>query len=214
MQATRQTILEYLKQHGPTTVDDLAAVLELTTVTVRHHLDILRTEKLVGEPVVRHRTSRGRPQYVFALTEKASAHFPKSYDQLAATVLDELKAREPQLVNVIFEGVAARLSASAPAPVEGEPFAERLNRAVNFLNNRGYVARWETAPEGGFIVHTNNCPYEAISGAHPELCQMDMVLIGNLLGVVPQRLTRLAEGASSCAYLVREPKTLSQTPIY
>jgi len=72
------------------------------------------------------------------------------------------------------------------------------------LNDRGYVARWETAPEG-YVVHTNNCPYEAIAGLHPELCQMDMVLIGNLLGVVPQRLSRLAEGASSCAYLVHEP---------
>jgi len=204
MQATRQAILEHLKQHGPTTVDELAEVLGLTTVTVRHHLDILRSEKLVGEPMVRHRTSRGRPQYVFGLTEKASAHFPKSYDQLAATVLDELKAQQPQLVNVIFEGVAARLSADAPTPVDGEPFAERLNRAINFLNDRGYVARWETAPEG-YVVHTNNCPYEAIAGLHPELCQMDMVLIGNLLGVVPQRLSRLAEGASSCAYLVHEP---------
>lgn len=205
MQSTRQAILEHLKKHGQATVDELAGILGLTAVTVRHHLDILRSEALVAEPVVRHRTSRGRPQYAFTLTERASTHFPKNYDSLAAKVLDELKTRsDSQLVNVIFEGVAARLSAEAPAPAPGEPLTARLDRAVGFLNERGYVAHWEKSADG-YLLHTYNCPYESLSDRHPELCQMDMVLVGNLLGVVPQRLGRLADGARSCAYLVREP---------
>jgi len=77
MQATRQQILDHLKVHGPTTVDQLAAVLGLSPVTVRHHLDILRSEELIGEPVVRRRNTRGRPQHLFALTDKAASHFPK-----------------------------------------------------------------------------------------------------------------------------------------
>jgi predicted ArsR family transcriptional regulator len=203
MQATRQAILDYLKTTGQATVDELAEVLELTTVTVRHHLDILRGEGLIGEPLIRHRNARGRPQYVFALTEQASAHFPKGYDDLAAKVLAEVQTHDPRLVNVIFEGVAARLSAEAPRPVAGESFRKRLDRAVRFLNARGYVARWEKTPEG-YVVHTCNCPYEALAGAHPELCNMDMTLIGNLVGVVPQRVSRVADGATSCAYLFRE----------
>lgn len=205
MQSTRQAILVYLKKHGQATVDELAEVLGLTAVTVRHHLDILRSEALVADPVIRHRTSRGRPQYAFTLTERASTHFPKNYDALAAKLLEEIKVQaETPLVNVIFEGVAARLSAEAPAPAPDEPLAARLERAVDFLNARGYVAHWAPA-EDGYVLHTSNCPYEALSARHPELCHMDMVLIGNLLGAVPQRLHRLNDGASSCAYLVREP---------
>lgn len=204
MQSTRQAILDYLKTHGQATVDELAGVLELTPVTVRHHLDILRGEALVGDPVVRHRTSRGRPQYVFSLTDRASAHFPKNYDDLAAKVLDEVRAQSgPQFVNVIFEGVAARLSAEAPALVAGEAFAARLDRAVAFLNSRGYVAHWETTGEG-FLLHTCNCPYESLADRHPELCQMDIVLVGNLLGAMPQRVNRIADGSNSCAYLFAE----------
>ncbi|MDW8327190.1 MAG: ArsR family transcriptional regulator [Anaerolineales bacterium] len=203
MQTTRKAILDYLKQNGQATVDELAEVLDLTAVTVRHHLDILRREALVAEPVVRHRNSRGRPQHVFTLTQRASEHFPKNYDQLAGAVLEEIKTHNPQLVNVIFEGVAARLSGEAPRAAD-EPWPERLDRAVQFLNARGYVARWEQTDEG-YLIHTSNCPYEALAGKHPELCQMDLVLIGNLLGAVPQRVSRLAEGATSCTYRVREP---------
>jgi predicted ArsR family transcriptional regulator len=207
LQATRQLILEYLKKHGRATVDELATVLELTSVTVRHHLDILRSEDLVAEPLIRRKTSRGRPQYVFSLTDKASAHFPKRYDDLALKVLAEVKANaSPQLVNVIFEGVATRLSAEAPQPVPDEPIVNRLNRAVTFLTERGYVAHWEEQADG-YLLHTCNCPYESLAPQNPELCNMDMALVGNLLGVMPQRVDRLAEGGQSCAYLIREPST-------
>lgn len=202
MQQTRQIILNYLKEHGPTKVDDLAEVLDLTSVTVRHHLDILRTEGLVAEPVIRHRTSRGRPQYLYSLTEKASQYFPKNYDDLASKILAEIKAAStPEGVNVIFEGVASRFAAEAPRPAPGEPITNRLDRAVAFLNARGYVAHWEATSEG-FVLHTCNCPYEALAPQNRELCGMDKALIGNLVGAAPQCLTRVADGSSSCAYLI------------
>jgi predicted ArsR family transcriptional regulator len=212
MQQTRKWILDYLKEHGQATVDELAGVLELTSVTVRHHLDILRGEGLVSEPLVRHRTTPGRPQFTYALTDKASQHFPKNYRDLAAKLLEEVKAyAPPQGVNVIFEGVANRLSASAPPLVPGEPMTERLDRAVNFLNSQGYVASWEPA-ESGYLLHTCNCPYEALAEKNQELCRMDLSFVGNLVGNDVQRVSRVIEGASSCAYLVREPHETATMP--
>ena len=202
MQKSRERILQYLKEHGEATVDELAAVLRLTSVTVRHHLDILRSEGLVAVPAIRHRTSPGRPQYSYSLSEKATEHFPKNYCDLAAKLLDEVRAfHSPDTVNVFFEGVANRLSAAAPASVPGEALADRLDRAVSFLNDQGYVAQWEYTPEG-CVLRTCNCPYEALAGGNPELCSMDLTLVTNLVGAVPQRLSRVVEGASSCAYLI------------
>ena len=106
-QTTRRTILDYLKEHGQSTVDELARVLKLNSVTVRHHLDILRSDELITDPVVRHRNRPGRPQYVYSLSVKASTHFPKNYCELAAKLLEEVKSSTPPGgVNVIFEGVA------------------------------------------------------------------------------------------------------------
>lgn len=201
MHKTRKRIIEYLKEHGEATIDELAGVLgRLTTVTVRHHLDILRGEGLVAEPVVRHRNTPGRPQYVYSLTAKASDEFPKNYCDLAAKLLEEVKATTPpQGVNLIFEGVANRLSAAAPKLVPGEPVAERLERAVSFLNDQGYVASWE-ATGNGYLLHTCNCPYEGLTRQNPELCGMDLTLASNLLGGTVQRVSRVVDGASSCAY--------------
>jgi predicted ArsR family transcriptional regulator len=201
MQPTRQLILQYLKENGQATVEELAKVLDLTPVTVRHHLDILRGEELVSDPIIRHRASPGRPQYAFALTDKASAHFPKNYAALAGVLLDEVKQLAPQTVNVIFEGMAQRLSAEAPRPNANASWPRRLDQAVAYLNRQGYVAHWENTAEG-YVLHTCNCPYEAVSAPHPELCQLDMTLVGNLLGMLPQRASRVAEGASSCAYFI------------
>lgn len=213
MHRTRTLILDYVKEHGEATVDDLAAVLNLTSVTVRHHLDILRSEELVAAPVIRHRNTPGRPQYSYALTHKAADHFPKNYCDLAAKLLDEVRANTPpQMVNVIFEGVAQRLAADAPELVPGEPLPDRLERAVTYLNAQGYVAKWEQT-EQGYWLHTCNCPYQAIAGHNPELCGMDLALVTNLLGVTPQRVSRVVEGASTCAYLLTPDRAPAYGPL-
>ena len=54
MQDTRQQILEILKRLGEVTVQDLSNELRLTSVTVRHHLEILRSEGYITEPEIRH----------------------------------------------------------------------------------------------------------------------------------------------------------------
>lgn len=207
-QQTRQAILEYLKHHGPATVDELADRVDLNSVTVRHHLDILRREELIGDPIVRRRSTPGRPQYVYALTDKASAHFPKNYCDLAARLLEEVKASTPpETVNALLDGVAHRLSAAAPRTSDGETLAERLDRAVDFLNDHGYVANWEQRGDR-FLLHTCNCPYEALAKANHELCGMDLTLTSSLLGAGVERISRVLDGAGSCSYCVASPADL------
>src|SRR5438093_610753 len=120
MQQTRQYILEVLHERGEATVDELVAALralinhEITAVTVRHHLDILRGEDLITAPAVRRRRTPGRPQYVYGLTEKALELFPNNYQNLAATLLNQIKAKlPPAQVNVIIEAVADEMIAGA-----------------------------------------------------------------------------------------------------
>ena len=69
MQATRQRILEILKERNTATVEELAYDLGLTPVTIRHHLDILRSEGLVQAPQVKRRDTPGRPA-LLATTKK------------------------------------------------------------------------------------------------------------------------------------------------
>jgi predicted ArsR family transcriptional regulator len=93
------------------------------------------------------------------------------------------------------------MASEAPRPLAEESIAQRLDRAVSFLNEKGYIARWETS-DRGYLIHTANCPYRGIAQHHAEPCVMDMTLISELVGIAPQRLGWITAGDASCTYLV------------
>ena len=206
MQATRQRILEILKERGQSTIDELSETLGLTSVTVRHHLDILRGEGLVEVPEVRRRTTPGRPQYVYTLTEAADDFFPKNYGAFTNLMISEIRDHyEPAELDRILRGMANRMAADAPKPVNGETFEQRLTRVVNFLNQKGYIAKWEKTEGDGYYLRTSNCPYHDVSQDHSQVCVMDMTLISDLLGTVPERVSWLAAGEYTCSYHIPIP---------
>lgn len=208
MQETRQRILDILKQRQQATVDDIVAQLRsqndkhITAVTVRHHLGVLHEEGFVTEPELRHRSSPGRPQNVYMLTDKAHGLYPNNYPQLVSALLEQLeKHLPPGGINVVMEGVAENIAGSFEVNLDGLAYDQRLDLIVSYLNERGYAATWEVGAEG-YILHTRNCPYHVVAQSTESLCAMDMRLITSLVGVVPRRLSRISSGDESCAYLI------------
>ena len=203
MQATRQRILELLRDAHVLTVEELAEKLELTPVTVRHHLDILKTEGLVEVPEVRRRDAPGRPQYTFQLTPAALAFFPKNYQLFTNLMLSEIRDSMPQeQMERILSGVAVRMAAEANIPGPEAPAEERLQAAVDFLNSRGYVAEWERELDGTYVLRTHNCPYHEVSQQNTELCSMDLKLVTQLLGAETTRRERISTGGSCCSFVL------------
>jgi predicted ArsR family transcriptional regulator len=210
MQETRQHILEILKETQQATVDEIVEHLrerrgdKITAVTVRHHLNELQKRNLITAPRLRHRDSPGRPKHVYALTDEANELFPNNYKRLAQGLLQQLENHlPPEGVNVIVEGLAD--SIAGEINVHGMPWEERLDMAVNHLNEHGYNASWEVK-DSGYILHTRNCPYHEVAQGTESLCHMDMRLIASLLGVVPRRISHITQGEPSCAYLIPRPE--------
>jgi predicted ArsR family transcriptional regulator len=215
MQETRRQILEVLKRHGELTVDEIVEILhqnaekKVTAATIRHHLDVLKANGIVNTPYVKRRDTPGRPQYVFALTEEASDYFPTNYANLAEGLLTQIKSVLPSReYNVILEGTAQQLANKAAIPTD-LPLEKRMDLVVQHLNSQGYEARWYPAgqqtgqtPLEGYVLETTNCPYEKLVSSHEDVCTVDMFLISTLLGIVPRRLGRVADGDESCAYLI------------
>jgi predicted ArsR family transcriptional regulator len=205
MQSTRRYILDILRSRGQATVDDIVHELQqrrgtITPVTVRHHLMILQQEELITSPELRRRNSPGRPQHVYALTEKAKEHFPNNYQKLASGLLEAMRKQlPPEGVNVILEGVAEGLANEADIP--NLPLSERLELVVDYLTSQGYEASWEITDDG-YVLHTSNCPYHHLADKDISLCEMDMRLVARLVGVVPRRMGHMANGDATCAYLI------------
>lgn len=210
MQETRQHILEILRLTGQATVDDLVEELrkrrgdDITPVTVRHHLNLLQQENFITTPQLRHRSTPGRPQHIYALTDKAHEHFPNNYQHLAAGLLDQIRRQlPPEGVNVILEGVAENMAAEAN--IGDVPLITRLDLAVRYLNEHGYIASWEESDDG-FTLNTLNCPYHHMANTTDALCEMDMRLVSALIGIVPRMVSRVADGDSMCTYLIPHPQ--------
>ncbi len=206
MQQTRRHILEILRDRKEATIDEIVEALserigKITAVTVRHHLEILRGDGLVAAPAVRRRSAPGRPQYVYALTERAADQFPNNYQGLASGLLEQIKNQLPphQMVQIL-EGMADTLASDALVP--DAPLEVRLDHTVAFLNNQGYSARWTRNGEG-HVLSVTNCPYEQVSCHNPELCKMDERLVQNLVGSPVQRLSWQAKDDDTCSFAIK-----------
>jgi predicted ArsR family transcriptional regulator len=206
MQTRRQEILTILKRQGEATVDELAGRLDLTPVTVRHHLDILRADGLVEASAIRRRRGPGRPQYVYTLTAEASSHFPADYDGLTNELLDELKSKlDPAAFQEILDSIADRRLKQAPTINPNLPLDERMDKLVAYMIERGHIASWEKNDNGRFL-YASNCPYQNVATQHPELCSIDKFLWEHLSGVQVACRQRITDGAHACIYEILAPE--------
>ncbi len=206
MQDTRRQILEILKHCGEVTVQDLAKQLDLTSVTVRHHLEILRDEGYVTDPEVRRLSRPGRPCYVYRLTSTATSLFPNNYQGLACALLHALRDHAPTPIydKVLLE--TARNLASDKGCLPRDP-TQRLEKVIDYLNAHGFVACSKKDPLGNDYIHVHNCPYHYVAKDEPCACEIDEHLISLLTGAALERVRGYASREGICSYKITWPQT-------
>jgi predicted ArsR family transcriptional regulator len=203
MQDTRQQILEIMKRHGEVTVQELSNELGLTSVTVRHHLEILRSEGYISDPEVKRSNKPGRPRYVYHLTSTAADLFPNNYSGLASALLGSIEeCMLPEERDHVLERAARRIADRAG--VLPEKPEERVESVVTFLNQQGYVSRWEKDQDHDkrFFIYVSSCPYFHVSQTHNETCQIDRHMVQLLAGpgTSVERLKNMALKSGLCVY--------------
>jgi DeoR family transcriptional regulator, suf operon transcriptional repressor len=209
MQSTRQEILSILREQKQATVEDLAEQLELTPMTIRHHLNVLQAQNLVVASKVRRSKKVGRPRLIYTLTEDADDLFPQGYGRLARQLVTEVKETVGEEgVEAMFRRMAERVAGDAPPGEAGQTFEERLDQVSDFLDQQGFLSRWEKTDDG-YVLMNVNCPYRRVSRQHGEVCILDTELIRRLLGVEPERLSSMRAGEAACAFLLRPPDSWS-----
>lgn len=208
MQDTRQQILEIMKRHGEVTVQELSDELGLTSVTVRHHLEILRSEGYISDPEVQRSNRPGRPRYVYHLTSTAADLFPNNYSGLASALLGSIEeCMAPGERDVLLQRAAERIADRA-GDLPATP-RDRIDSVVTFLNQQGYVSRWEPAPDqpNRFMIYVSSCPYYHVSQTRSETCQIDRHMVQLLAGVDAEvsRLQNTAKTGGLCVYAIEWP---------
>jgi predicted ArsR family transcriptional regulator len=189
MVTARQKILTYFTKTRTASAREVSRSLKMSAATVRHHLRVLTADGRLEMTFVRGREGRGRPEKVYSLPKSALGD---NLATLGDAVLAEAGA------SVRMELVAKRLAGEAD--FSGQPVARRLNASVEKLNQMNYHARWEAGPQGPRLIF-GHCPYAALIGKHPELCQMDEALLGQLMGDAVTQMFKIGkEGSSLCVF--------------
>ncbi|WP_135229607.1 helix-turn-helix transcriptional regulator [Deinococcus fonticola] len=199
---TKNKLLELIKRCGPLTAQDIACKLEISIPAARRHLLDLQEHALIESRTERP-SGRGRPQHVFALTERGEAAFPKTYANLCLDVLKQvqtmfgddavlrvLEARNMEHVRQWREQLPADL-----------PLPERLERLSTLLTRLGFDAVIESDGEALFLVQ-RNCPNLTVARQHRELCAAELRLYRDVLGTELRRELTIACGQGTCRYRI------------
>jgi predicted ArsR family transcriptional regulator len=199
---TRNRILGRLRDHGQTTIYELAEDMGITHISVRHHLSSLQADRLVESREERH-GGVGRPRRVYRLTETALELNPAKYLKLTNVLLDQLKEHLPQeMVEKLLFEVAASMAGGFRVQLEGLPFPQRIKRLIQLLSQEGFVAQMESVGPNQYSLTELACPYAKISLKHPEMCVLDASIISRALDASVERKTCIRTGADSCTFAI------------
>jgi len=200
-QATRGLILRALKTSGGITVLGLADQVEVSPVTIRHHLSSLQADGLVEATV--ERRSVGRPHHVFQLTDAGEEVFPHQYLSLAKRLLEQIKnTLAPQTTSQLFKDVAQAIIDEHQDQFENKSTEQRMNVLAKILEAEGFMVNWEKQGDEYHIIE-HNCPYRNLVQEFPELCQLDHTLISNIMDAPAEKVGCQTEGDPSCTFVIK-----------
>lgn len=203
LQPTRRRILLALKQRGGMTAAELAEMLGITSMGVRRHLTTLERDHLVRYELVQR--GKGRPSYVYLLTDQAENLFPKNYAGLAKELLGYLATRDGgSEVIELFDQRAARRIRQARAQLEGKPFAERVAGLAEILNNDGYLAEWQQVDADTFVLSEHNCAVHEVAAEFRAACHSELTFLKAILPDAEiAREEHMMAGDLACSYRIR-----------
>src|ERR671915_2529967 len=148
---TRRAVLDLLKRNGEQTVAQLGAALGLSGVAVRRHLEVLEHVGLVRQTT--RPQGRGRPAYVYTLTEMGHDLFPRNYHQLVAQLLEAATSElGPEAVERLFDHRQQELAELYAGRTKGRPLPQLASAPAAIQDENGYMADCTSAGDGDFVV--------------------------------------------------------------
>jgi predicted ArsR family transcriptional regulator len=198
---TQSRIIELFRKNQTASVYDIGRVLKKTQADIRHHLAILKKNKIV-EVAGQMPGLRGRPRKVYGLSSSILGdRLVELCSILLSGMIEKSGAgdRESRLKE-IGEKLAGSIHDN-----EGKSVVQRLNQTVERLNKLNFQARWEAGGRGPRII-LGHCPYAAIIATHPEVCKIDSYEIETRLNLPVVQYGKLelnSMGVPFCTFQVQ-----------
>ncbi|MCI0664428.1 MAG: DeoR family transcriptional regulator, partial [Acidobacteria bacterium] len=173
LKESRSAIIDLLKINGAMSVEQLAQELEVSKVCVRRHLSLLASDGLISYEEERHK--RGRPRFIYRLTEKARCLFPQTYDEFAKEVLVQLqRIYGDEGLEQVLRARADELIVQMKEELKGLSFDQCVKRLAKLISAKGYLADARRLRDGTYRLRQRNCPTESVAVAYPHVCDQEV----------------------------------------
>jgi predicted ArsR family transcriptional regulator len=196
----RETILAFLKMHGPATLGEIASHLEVSKQGAIRHLEVLETDGLATvSPSESH--TRGRPENVYRLTPAAGEHFPDGHRELTSELVEFMSSEQ---LKQFFERRAARIEAEYAPRLAGLDFESRVRELARLATEHGHMADVVELTDGGLAIRHCNCPIQDVAARTGLPCLNEQQMYERLLGAEVARTTWMAQNSNDCTYEMKE----------
>jgi predicted ArsR family transcriptional regulator len=206
---TQEALLLYLKRDGEMAVSQLCELLGVTSMAVRRHLTALQKDGLIESRL--EKKLRGRPTYMYKLTEKSESLFPSGFQNLAIDLLDLVFEQSGHKgVMDLLTRRNVRLADRLRPRVENKTLAEKVEEVSKIFSENGYMTEWKKLDDGDFIIYQQHCAVRDLANQYRQLCILEPRLMEDLLGVKISRTKYMLQDDLVCAYLVHSSGTVEK----
>jgi len=203
--STFEQVLFLLKMRGAQTAQQLAALLELTSMGARRQLEAAQEKGLADCADVADKV--GRPARRWSLTASGHARFPDRHADLTLELIAQVRSLfgEEGLDKLIDARAHSSEVSYRSQIAPGADMLQRVDSLARARDSEGYMAQAEAQPDGSVLLVQNHCPICAAASACQNFCRSELAIFQRVLGddCTVERSEYLLGGGRRCVYLIR-----------
>ncbi len=191
--------LSHLQRIGPRTVQEICETAGVTATAVRQRLARLQGSGFVARERIRH--GRGRPHYVYKVTELGSRQLGDNYGDLALILWRELHSIEnPEIRAEVQRRVKEAMVRRLGVYGEGR-LRERLKTLAASLASRGFDVEVNERSDLP-VLREHNCPYLDLAEEDRGVCELERQVFEQALGTEVKLSQCCLDGHRYCEFEV------------
>ncbi|MBC3881801.1 transcriptional regulator [Undibacterium sp. LX40W] len=201
----KEQLLFLLKTRGPLTAQQAAALMGLTSMGARKHLETWHEAGLVE--YVDQAEKQGRPSRYWQLSAAGHGRFPDRHSELTLQLLQHVRQLfgEKGVDQLITAREAESLQQYKKQTEKFKSLNGKLKALADIRSLEGYMAEVEKHEDGGYILIENHCPICAAASSCQNFCRSELQVFQDALGegVQVQRTEHLMQQGRRCVYWIR-----------
>lgn len=198
LETSDRSFLDQLHRLGSGTISEICESVGVTATAVRQRLVRLQGQGFVSRVMVR--SGRGRPHFVYQVSESGLNQLGENYSDLALILWQEMQSiEEPVLRQRVVRRVRDSMVLRYGRSDHSRSMPDRLRQLQASLVSRGFDVEIDTSGDLP-ILRENSCPYQELASADAGICELEQEVFGDVLGTKVTLTKCCRDGHHCCEF--------------